>query len=54
MDNTQVATVTTTGLVTSVGTVGSIIGSSSAKCTATILTAAGTQSGSSTINVDAL
>jgi trimeric autotransporter adhesin len=54
-DTTTVATVTTKGLVTGIANNGSIFGTAStAKVSATILTASGTQTASSTINVDLL
>jgi trimeric autotransporter adhesin len=54
-DTTTIATVSSTGLVTGIANNTNILGTpSSAKVSATVLTASGTQSGSSTINVDPL
>ena len=54
-DNTAIATVSTKGLVTGLVNTSNILGTAnSAKVSATILTASGTQTASSTINVDPL
>ena len=54
-DTTTVATVSASGLVTGILNNSNILGTaSSAKVSATVVTAAGTQTGSSTINVDPL